>query len=205
MTSVARQPHDRERDDQSSRCEHRQRPPPRRGREAQRVREISRTPLVGARGSIRGSTMQQARPSARSPQKAKKPAEFLASEQRLWVDPCAWSYWPRRRSPRCPCPRLPPSPPPLSQRDGWHILTSHAAALRWDVDCAIALISGLASLIGYVVFQNSPPGVVAFVLAVAFAITRPRLTRENVFAREVQNGPRVVAGGTPDRREHGDG
>ena len=37
---------------------------------------------------------------------------------------------------------------------------------------AIALISGLASLIGYVIFQNSPPGVVAFVLgfAVAFAI-----------------------------------
>ena len=32
---------------------------------------------------------------------------------------------------------------------------------------AIAVISGLASLLGYVLFQNSPPGVVAFVLAFA--------------------------------------
>ena len=32
---------------------------------------------------------------------------------------------------------------------------------------AIALISGLASLAGYVLFQNSPPDVVAFVLAFA--------------------------------------
>ena len=34
---------------------------------------------------------------------------------------------------------------------------------------AIALIS-LASLIGYVVLQNSPPGVVAFVLAFAIHV-----------------------------------